>query len=173
MERSDASKKHNNVSVVVEYFGEEDTEKTFEYIIDHFLTNGDLAPCNVIDMTENSLTSVSRDQSIFKMQDRADDDVLPLQRRHVTKPKECMKNKRVFDLTWGNTFNSGGDNLHYIPKCRVIKCNLDCNKITQSVIHHARSLYQYVTTREINQQRNRITVRARPIMNTLNDTQIW
>ena len=123
MERSDASKEYSSGSVRVQYFGD---EETFEYSIDDFLANGDLAPYHVIDMTEKSATSVSQEQSTFKMQERGVGDILPLQRRHIAKPEQWIKNNRAFDLTWEGTFDSSGDGTHFIPKYKVKNCKLDC-----------------------------------------------
>ena len=76
-------------------------------------------------------------------------------------------------MTWGGTFDESGDGLHCIPKCKVKKCNLDCSKVTQSVMKHARALYQSVATRGINEQRNWIALHVRPVANSLSDNAIW
>ena len=103
----------------MKYFGEEDTGEVFEYSIDDFLVNGDLTKYHDIDVTENSPTSVSQEQSTFKIRECGE--MLPLQRRHVAQPKKWAKNQRVFDLIWGDTFDSSNDNLHCIPKCTIKK----------------------------------------------------
>ena len=145
MQRSDASEKFVSGTVQVKYF---DEKEIIEYDIEHFLANAHPASYHIIDVTANASSSVQQEQSKFVSQERGD--ILPLQRRHVSQPIGWKKNQRVFYLTWGSSLQSSG--VHDIPKCRINKCDLDCGKITQSVMNYARTIHKSVAERGVNQQ---------------------
>ena len=120
----------SSTNVKVKYFNE---PEPIEYNIDDFLANAQPAPTHVIDVTKKAASTVQLEQAKFTPQERGD--ILPLQLRHVAQPSKWKKNQRVFDLTWGSSFDESG---HHIPKCKTKNCVLDCDKITQEVMTHVR-----------------------------------
>ena len=64
------------------------------------------------------------------------------------------RNKIWHNLGGGTTLDCSGHKKHMLTKCPVQCCLLDCSKITTEIIDTARSMFQSIACRGVNEQNN-------------------
>lgn len=134
------------------------------YHIPIFLDSADPAPVHTIPVPATSAgTIVSSETSVFVPKERGE--LIPLQRRRVKQPEKWLNKVRSFDKTWGETIEVGEDGQvkHSVPLCTIHNCKLDCGRLTDTIVSHARNLYYAAAKRGVNDQTSWLNLQIRPI----------
>ena len=110
--REDASADYPNGSVTVQYFDDDpETDEPIKYDLITFLSSADAAPVHIDLVNDETAVCLSREHPDFNQQERGE--LLPVERRQVSNPKEWKKNSRKFDNVKESDFNKDEETCIY------------------------------------------------------------